>query len=682
MLLAIGALSLSLFPAQAGAQALPAGWTSADIGNPQLAGSASYTSGTFTVTGAGVDIWNTSDQFRFVYRQLTGDGVIVARVNTLQQADRWSKAGVMIRETLTAGSKHAFALVSAANGLAFQRRVTTSGVSTNTQTSGAVPGWVKLERKGSTFTASVSSNGTSWQILGSDTITMAATTYVGLAVTSHNPNARTTATYTNVSVTTSTTTNTPPTLTITAPTSGAIVSGTYQVRGTASDDAGIAKVEVRVDSGAFAAASGTQSWSYAWNTAGVSNGSHTLTARVTDTGGLTATASVTANVSNTSTNTAQGSIPDGYPHRFAIGLFEDTGNTWMRDSGVPWDTRYRYFTQGWVNNWGWSAADGSWGLGYLRECQSIGTLPVVQYYVMNGVSGYNESAFLATVQNTAKMRDYFGQWKILMQRVRDFGQPTVIIVEADGFGFLQQQSGSNPNAYAAVAATGMPELASLPNTVAGWGLAFLQLRNTVGAANAILAMDISGWATGKDVLYFNITDSLQAEVDKAFNFLAPLGLAANQTADTWDLIANNPLDRDSDYYASLGQTNRWWDASDTASVNSRSFNRYKEWLRLWNVKAAKRWVLWQVPLGNSNHLNVYNNGQPRQGYKDNRPEYFFGTNGDAHRRAFAQAGVVGVYFGAGAGGMSWYSNDVYTDGQLFMKSRAGAFLSAGGLPIN
>jgi hypothetical protein len=38
-------------------------------------------------------------------------------------------------------------------------------------------------------------------------------------------------------------------------------------------------------------------------------------------------------------------------------------------------------------------------------------------------------------------------------------------------------------------------------------------------------------------------------------------------------------------------------------------------------------------------------------------------------------------FGAGAAGMSTYSTDVYSDGQLCMKSRAGAFLNAGGLPI-
>jgi hypothetical protein len=71
-----------------------------------------------------------------------------------------------------------------------------------------------------------------------------------------------------------------------------------------------------------------------------------------------------------------------------------------------------------------------------------------------------------------------------------------------------------------------------------------------------------------------------------------------------------------------------------------------------------------------------------QGYKDNRPEYFLGAEGDAHRRKFAEAGVIGVYFGGGASGMSGYANDVYTDGQLFMKSRGGAFLNTGGLPID
>jgi hypothetical protein len=489
--------------------------------------------------------------------------------------------------------------------------------------------------------------------------------------------------------------HTPPTIKITSPSAGTTVSGSTMIAGTAADNVAIARVEVSIDRGPFALANQTATWSYSWPTTTVADGSHTITARATDTSGRKASTSVTLSVTNTTTPpppppappppsgtpAASGVIPSGLPGRFTVGLYEENGNTWMRDSGVRWDARYRYITYGWVNNWGWGAYDGWFALNYMQECAAQGFTPVIQYYVMNGEANYNESAFLATAQNASKMADYFGQWKILMQRVKDVGRPVIILVEGDGFGFLEQQTGGNSSAYAAVAASGVPELAGLPNTAAGWGLAFLQLRQAVGATNAILAMDISGWATGKDLLYFSVTDDLATEVEKAYGFLAPLGLAPNQTNQTWDLLTNNPLDRDSDYYTSIGQ-NRWWDASDSASISSRSFNRYAEWLRLWNVRAAKRWVLWQIPLGNSNHMNVYNNGNPREGYKDNRPEYFFGTSGAAHRQTFAQDGVIGLFFGPGTGGMSFYTNDVYSDGQLFMKSRAGAFLNAGGLTIN
>jgi hypothetical protein len=67
--------------------------------------------------------------------------------------------------------------------------------------------------------------------------------------------------------------------------------------------------------------------------------------------------------------------------------------------------------------------------------------------------------------------------------------------------------------------------------------------------------------------------------------------------------------RASDYYKLVVGQDRWWDASDSASIYSQSFNRYAEWLRLWNEKSQKRWGLWQIPLGNSNHLNVANNVQ-------------------------------------------------------------------------
>jgi regulation of enolase protein 1 (concanavalin A-like superfamily) len=192
--------TILLCPLGAAAQTLPAGWTASDIGTPAVPGTASYSGGTYTISGAGADIWGTADQFTFTYRQLTGDGSVIARVASIQNIDQWSKAGVMIRESLSAGSKNAFVLVSAAKGLAFQRRTATNGTSVSTLTGGAAPMWVRLDRHGSTLTASRSSNGTTWTTIGSDTVSMTGNVYVGLAVTSHNETAASRATLTNVTV--------------------------------------------------------------------------------------------------------------------------------------------------------------------------------------------------------------------------------------------------------------------------------------------------------------------------------------------------------------------------------------------------------------------------------------------------------------------------------------------------
>lgn len=178
---------------------LPTGWSTGDIGGVAAAGSATASSGTFTVKGSGADIWGTADEFRFAYRALTGDGSITARVDSITNQNAWSKAGVMMRETLTAGSKHATMFVSAAKGLAFQRRTSTNG--TSTSTAGALasaPYWVRVTRTGSTFRAYQSTDGVNWTLIGSATMNMTATIYVGLAVTSHADGALTTAVFSNV----------------------------------------------------------------------------------------------------------------------------------------------------------------------------------------------------------------------------------------------------------------------------------------------------------------------------------------------------------------------------------------------------------------------------------------------------------------------------------------------------
>jgi hypothetical protein len=148
------------------------------------------TAGKMDITGAGADIWGTSDQFSYAYKTLTGDGAMVARVlSNGEGTDVWAKGGVMIRDGLNGNSKHAMMVITGGggNGASFQWRPDTGSESSNADVTGTVepPYWVKIEREGDMFTGSISSDGQNWSFLGTSMIEMEAPVYIGICVTSH-----------------------------------------------------------------------------------------------------------------------------------------------------------------------------------------------------------------------------------------------------------------------------------------------------------------------------------------------------------------------------------------------------------------------------------------------------------------------------------------------------------------
>ena len=181
--LVIAATALDASPGYA---QLPSEWSTRDIGQVGATGSTGRQADDYLLEGSGADIWGAADAFRFAYTRLAGDGSITARVTRLDAVHGWTKAGVMIRESLASGSRHAFMLTSAPRGHAFQRRTATSRTSTHTSGGrGTAPVWLRLTRAGNTFSAFSSADGVHWRVVGRDTIPMAATVYVGLALTSH-----------------------------------------------------------------------------------------------------------------------------------------------------------------------------------------------------------------------------------------------------------------------------------------------------------------------------------------------------------------------------------------------------------------------------------------------------------------------------------------------------------------
>jgi hypothetical protein len=156
---------------------------------------------TYTMTGSGTDIWGTSDQFNFAYKTLTGDGSIIAKIESLENTSGGSRVGVMIRETLDPGSALADVIVTQDGRVALQYR-TSAGINmgspdSSTQTvvnAITLPHWVKLTRQGTVFTAEHSTDGVNWVDitpetageLSHTTVGMGQTVCIGLAVTARN----------------------------------------------------------------------------------------------------------------------------------------------------------------------------------------------------------------------------------------------------------------------------------------------------------------------------------------------------------------------------------------------------------------------------------------------------------------------------------------------------------------
>ncbi len=185
------------------ASAPPPPWLDADIGPVGALGSASFASPTFTLRGSGSGIAGAADEFHYTYQPFSGNATIVARVAGIQNTNAAARAGIMIRESLAANSRHVSVLLTPQNGLAFHRRTATGAVPS--VTAGPVvpaPYWLKLVRTGSTFAASASPDGVTWTPIGSATVSLPSNTLIGLAVTSRVNGTVNTSTFDGVAVTT------------------------------------------------------------------------------------------------------------------------------------------------------------------------------------------------------------------------------------------------------------------------------------------------------------------------------------------------------------------------------------------------------------------------------------------------------------------------------------------------
>jgi regulation of enolase protein 1 (concanavalin A-like superfamily) len=264
----------------------PAPWQHRDIGAVGQPGSATYSAGQYQVSGSGADIWGTADAFHYLYQALPYDGDLIVRVAAVSGSNAWTKAGVMIRESLTPGSRHVSMFVSPGKGVAYQRRLANGGttIHTTAATTGA-PHWLKITRRDKYIRVFHSADGQNWGNIGADAFENAGGMFIGLAVTSHDNSTLGTGVFDSVSLTIHPR-NLPPTVRITTPPTGSTFADPADVMLIADardPDTGVSSVRFMWQTPDGWTGIGMREappWSITWR--GVRTGTYTIRAVATD----------------------------------------------------------------------------------------------------------------------------------------------------------------------------------------------------------------------------------------------------------------------------------------------------------------------------------------------------------------------------------------------------------------
>ncbi len=168
------------------------GWSNLDVNVAGLGGSSGFADdGDLAVCGSGSDIQGSSDSFHFAYRNMVGDGNLVARMRDMELTGQYGgKAGLMIRETAQANASYLLLMQKRDpnpldQSIQSQLRPQT-GADTIYSYLGpyAQPQWLRLNRSGNVFSAYTSVDGVAWTMVQSSTIAMSETVLAGVAVSS------------------------------------------------------------------------------------------------------------------------------------------------------------------------------------------------------------------------------------------------------------------------------------------------------------------------------------------------------------------------------------------------------------------------------------------------------------------------------------------------------------------
>ncbi|HXC34900.1 MAG TPA: hypothetical protein VNV43_03445 [Candidatus Acidoferrales bacterium] len=174
-----------------------------DIGSPKNSGSSSYdpAAGTYTMTGSGVNMWSTNDQFQFLWKKWTGDFIVRARVEFVGGGgEPHRKIGWMARASLDSNAPYVDAVEHGVGLTSLQFRLAPGSNTDEVTLPITNADVIQFERRGADFIFSAAHSGETFIRTNFTNAALPADVFLGLFICAHNPDVKETAIFHDVQI--------------------------------------------------------------------------------------------------------------------------------------------------------------------------------------------------------------------------------------------------------------------------------------------------------------------------------------------------------------------------------------------------------------------------------------------------------------------------------------------------
>ncbi|MBN2369071.1 MAG: hypothetical protein JXO72_01135 [Vicinamibacteria bacterium] len=236
--------------------------------------------------------------------------------------------------------------------------------------------------------------------------------------------------------------------------------------------------------------------------------------------------------------------------------------------GIQWNYLYWYQLMG-ANQWYLETK--------LQRAHDLGAIPVITHYQLlergqqAGHTGENDwDVVIQAVQNAAVMREYYDNVQWVMQIAAASGYPAIFQTEPDSTTWLRlfHTGGTNDagNGYAAVAASGHPDLSGLPNTIAGYAQALVRLRDIHAPNNVYMGLCEFDFRNGQNP-------------EHSVTFIQSMNAQ-------WDVLFTDKIIKYSTRDCG------WWDA-----FSQTDQDRFLTWISAITGATGLKYISWQTVIG-------------------------------------------------------------------------------------